>query len=110
MMSVLPYVIIAQIIDNVEESDDIDLIKELSLVSHSFHLDQICSKHLFSTIDLHDEGPMRRTFSKRGFVKILKRRPETAGVVKYIRKLIYKSGICFSINTILIHPFSFPLP
>ena len=68
MSSVLPYDIIAQIIDNVEESDDIDLIEELSLVSHSFHLDQICSKHLFATIDLHDEGPMRRASSKRGFV------------------------------------------
>jgi hypothetical protein len=50
MASVLPYDIVAQIIDNIGESDDIDLIKELALVSHSFR--QICTKHLFATIDL----------------------------------------------------------
>ena len=57
MLSILPYDIIAQIIDSVGESDDIDLIRELALVSHSCH--QICTKHLFATIDLHDEVPMR---------------------------------------------------
>ena len=62
-----------------------DIIKELALVSRSFH--RICNKHLFATIDLHDEGPMRRASSKKGFVKLLKRRPE---VVKYIHKLLYK--------------------
>ena len=67
-MSSLPYDIIVQIIDTVGEDKDTELLKELSLVSHSFHLDQICSKHLFATIDLHDEGPMRRASSKRGFV------------------------------------------
>ena len=84
MPSVLPYDIIAQIIDNVGENNDISLIKELALVSHSFH--EICSKHLFATVDLHDNFPMRHGSSKKGFVKLLKRRPE---VVKYIRKLTY---------------------
>ena len=80
----LPYDIVVQIIDNVGETDDMNLIKELALVSHSFH--QICSKHLFATIDLHDDVPMRQASSKKGFVKLLKRRPD---VVKYIRKLTY---------------------
>jgi hypothetical protein len=47
---VLPYDVIAQIIDNVGENDDMNLIKELALVSHSFN--QICSKHLFATVVL----------------------------------------------------------
>ena len=91
MSSVLPYDIVAQIIDNIGESDDINLIKALALVSHSFH--QISTKHLFATIDLRDEqNPTRRASSKKGFVKLLKRRPE---VVKYIRKLTYKVPVDF---------------
>ena len=84
MSSVLPYDIVAQIIDNVGENNDINLIKDLALVSHSFH--QICTKHLFATIDLYDDIPMRRASSKKGFVKLLKSRPD---VVKYIRELTY---------------------
>ena len=84
MSSVLPYDIIAQIIDIVGENDDTILIKELALVSHSFN--QICSKHLFATVDLYDDIPMQRASSKKGFLKLLKTRPE---VVKYIRKLTY---------------------
>ena len=83
--SVLPYDIIAQIIDNVGENNDISLIKDLALVSHSFN--QICSKYLFATVNLYDDVPMRHGSSKKGFVKLLKKGPE---VVKYIRKLTYK--------------------
>ena len=87
---VIPFDIIALIIDTVGENEDIDLLKELALVSHSFL--QICNKHLFATIDLHDAAPRRqRASSKKGFVKLLRSRPD---VVKYIRKLTYTmSGI-----------------
>ena len=78
--SVLPYDIIAQIIDNVGENNDISLIKDLALVSHSFN--QICSKYLFATVNLYDDVPMRHGSSKKGFVKLLKSRLD---VVKYIR-------------------------
>ena len=81
----LPFDIIALIIDIVGERKDTDLLKELSLVSHSFH--QICSKHLFATIELHSaQANPRRASSKKGLVKLLKSRPE---VVKYIQKLEY---------------------
>ena len=83
MSPVLPFDITALIIDVVGENEDTDLLKELALVSHSFL--HICSKHLFAAIELDDAYP----FSKRGFVKLLKSRPE---VVKYIRKLSYKLG------------------
>ena len=85
MSSVLPYDVIVQIIDNVGETNDLNLIKELALVSHSFR--QICAKHLFATVYLHDDVPMRQASSKKGFVKLLKRRPD---IVKHIRKLTYK--------------------
>ena len=90
MSSVLPFDIIDQIIDIVGENKDIDLLKDLALVSHSFL--QICTKHLFATVELHgaDSGgvPRRRVASsKKGFVKLLKSRPD---VVKYIQKLTYK--------------------
>ena len=81
MSPVIPFDIIARIVDIVGENEDNDLLKELSLVSHSFL--QICSKHLFATIALDDA----RLSSKRGFVMLLKSRPE---VVQYIRKLTYK--------------------
>ena len=83
MSPVLPFDIITLIIDVVGENEDTDLLKELALVSHSFL--QICSKHLFATIELDDAC----LSSKRGFVKLLKSRPE---VVEYIRKLTYKLG------------------
>ena len=60
-----------------------DLLKELALVSHSFHR----NKHLFSTVELYDIAPRRqRTFSKKGFVELLKSRPY---IVKYIRNIRY---------------------
>ena len=93
MSLVLPFDIITLIIDIVGENEDTDLLKELSLVSHSFL--QICSKHLFATIELDDAA----NSSKRGFVKLLKSRPE---VVKYIRKLKYMFGGN--------QPFSVPVP
>jgi hypothetical protein len=87
MSPVLPFDIIVLIIDNVGENKDTNLLKELALVSHSFH--QICSKHLFATVELHDAVPKRRVASsKKEFVKLLKRRPD---IVKYIRKLTYKT-------------------
>ena len=85
MFSIFPFDIISLIIGNVGENDDTDLLKELALVSHSFH--QICSKHLFATIKLQDVGQDTRTASsKKGFVKLLGSRPDVA---KYIRKLTY---------------------
>ena len=82
----LPYGIIDQIIDTVGEGKDTNLLKELSLVSHSFH--QICCKHLFASVELHDADPKHHiASSKKGFVKLLKRRPH---IVEYIRNLKYE--------------------
>ena len=62
------------------------LLKELALVSHSFH--QIPCKHLFATVELHDADPNHHlASSKRGFVKLLKGRPD---IVKYIPNLTYE--------------------
>jgi len=84
-MSPVFFDIISLIIDIVAENKDTDLLKELALVSYSFH--QICIKHLFSTIDLHDAEPKYNVPStKNGFVKLLKSRPD---VFKYIRDLTY---------------------
>ena len=89
MSPVLPFDIIALIIDIVGENEDTNLLKEIALVSHSFL--QICSKHIFATVELHDAAPRRGiASSKKGFVKLLKSRPD---VVKYIRKLTYKVGL-----------------
>ena len=89
MSPVLPFDIIALIIDNVGENKDTNLLKELALVSHSFL--QISSKHLFATVELHDANPLcHQASSKKGFVKLLKSKPD---VVKYIRNLTYKLGI-----------------
>ena len=86
MSAVLPFDIIALIIDIVGENKDKNILKELALVSHSFH--QICSKHLFATVELHDANPRHRAASsKKGFVKLLKSRPD---VVSYIRVLTYR--------------------
>ena len=79
----LPFDIIPLIIDIVGENKDTDLLKELALVSHSFHA--ICSKHLFAIVHLYSATPLLAS-SKKGFVKLLKSRPE---IVKYIRKLTY---------------------
>ena len=84
MWPILPYDIIVQIIDTVGE--DKDLLKELALVSHSFH--EICCKHLFATVELYKPDPFCCvTFRKKSFVNLLKSRPD---VIKYICKLTYK--------------------
>jgi hypothetical protein len=86
MSPVLHFDIIALIIDIIGEDEDTNLLKQLALVSHSFH--QISTKHQFATIKLHDSYSKRHVASsKRGFVKLLESRPE---VVKYIRKLTYE--------------------
>ena len=86
MWPILPYDIISQIIDTIGEDKDTELLKELALVSHSFH--HICCKHLFATVRLQDPVPFRRVaFKKESFVELLKSRPD---VVKYIRKLTYE--------------------
>jgi hypothetical protein len=86
--SVLPYDIIVLILDIVGENGDTKLLKQLALVSHSFL--QICTKHLFANVELHDSNvDPTRASSKKGFVKLLKNRPD---VVKYIRKLTYRTG------------------
>ena len=88
MSSIFPFDIIALIIDIVGEYNDTLLLKDLTLVSHSFH--QICSKYLFATVELHDADPEYHiASSKRGFVKLLKNRPD---VVNYIRELTYNVG------------------
>ena len=84
MSPVLPFDIITVIIDIIGEGKDIDLLKELALVSHSFL--HICREHLFATVELYsssylDESP------KKAFVKLLESRLD---VVKYIRKLTYR--------------------
>ena len=89
MSTVLPFEIIALIIDIVGENNDTDLLRKLSLVSHSFH--SICSKHLFATVELSDiDQHYRVARSKKGFIKLVKSRPD---VVKYIRKLKYNIQI-----------------
>jgi hypothetical protein len=88
MSPVLPFDIIALIIDIVGENKDTDLLKELALVSHSFF--QICRKQLFANVELHDTVPRchwQIASSKKGFLKLLKSRPD---VVNCIRKLTYK--------------------
>ena len=88
MSPVFPFDIILLIIEAVVgENKDTNLLMELALVSYSFH--QICIKHLFATVELHDAVPGRHhvASSKKGFVKLLKSRPD---VVEYIRKLTYK--------------------
>ena len=84
MSPVLPFDIIALIVAIAGENNDTNLLKELALVSHSFH--QICSKHLFATVELHDTPNPHASNSMERFVKLLKSRPD---VVKYIRKLTY---------------------
>ena len=94
----LPFDIIALIIDTVGENKDTNLLKELSLVSQSFL--QICSKHLFATVILHDANPNYHLAStKKGFAKLLKTRLD---VVKYIRKFTYYVAY----NTIEDHQLS----
>ena len=84
MSPVLPFDIIALIIDSVGENNDTNLLKELALVSHFFL--HICNGHLFATVELHGAIPMRHASSKKGFVKLLRSKPD---VVKYIRNLTY---------------------
>jgi hypothetical protein len=81
MSPALPFDVIAIIIDIVGENKDTNLLKELALVSQSFL--QICSNHLFATVELYNDNGTHRT---KGFVKLLKSRPD---VVKHIRKLTY---------------------
>jgi hypothetical protein len=82
---IIIYLLIIDIV-LVGENKDTNLLKELALVSHSIH--QICSKHLFATVELqYADRRGRIASSKKGFVKLLNSRPD---VVKYIRKLTYK--------------------
>jgi hypothetical protein len=86
MSPVLPFDILDLIIGIVGENKVINLLKELALVCHSFL--NICSKHLFATVELHDADPLCGVpSSKKGFIKLLKSRPD---VVKYIRNLSFK--------------------
>jgi hypothetical protein len=84
MSPVLPFDIVALIVDIAGENNDTNLLMELALVSHSFH--QICSKHIFATVELHDTFPISQASSVERFVKLLESSPD---VVKYIRKLTY---------------------
>ena len=69
MSPFLPFDITALIIDIVGEDNDTDLLKELALVSHSFH--QICRIHLFATVDLYDALPNYHASSKKGFIELV---------------------------------------
>ena len=91
MSPVLPFDIFTLIVDIIGENKDTDLLMELALVSHSFL--QICSKHLFAAVELHDAvGSGRHSIatSNKRFANLLKSRPD---VVKHIRKLTYKIGL-----------------
>ena len=90
MSPVIPFDIFALIIDIIAENRDTDLLKGLALVNHSFL--QICSKHLFATVELHEPDSTRRKYatSINGFVKLLKSKPD---VVMHIRKLTYRIGL-----------------
>ena len=59
--SVVPFDTIPLIIDIVGENKDIDLLKDLALVSHSFL--QICNKHLSATTKLHDKYIRKLTYN-----------------------------------------------
>jgi hypothetical protein len=83
MSPVLPFDIIALIVDIAGENNDTNLLKELALVSHFVH--QISSKHLFATVEILDTLPEPHPSMER-FVKLLESSPN---VVKYIRKLTY---------------------
>ena len=85
MYPILPFDIFSLIIDIAGENEDTSLLKELVLVSHSFH--QICIKYLFANVELHDVDLDYFTSSKKGFIKLVKGRPN---VVNYIRKITYK--------------------
>jgi hypothetical protein len=88
MSPVLPFDIIALIIDIVAENKDKKFLNELALVSNSFL--HICRKHLFATVELHDAFPgFHIASSKKEFLKLLESRPH---IVEYIRKLTYKVG------------------
>ena len=91
MSPVFPFDIFELVIEAIGENEDTNLLKELALVSLSFH--QICSKHLFATVELHDADPERHiASSKKGFVKLIESRPD---VFKYIRKLTYETRCHF---------------
>jgi hypothetical protein len=102
MSPALPFDVIALIIDIVGENNDTDLLKDLALVSHSFH--QICCKHLFATVELKNGQYYNEGSSKTGFVKLLKSRPD---VIKYIRKLTYKSDLLIVDDDHLVSPILF---
>ena len=86
MSPILPFDVIALIIDIIGGIQDKNSLKELSLVSHCYV--QICRKHLFATVKLHSaHSQLKLASSKRGFAKLLKSTPD---VVNYIRKLTYE--------------------
>jgi hypothetical protein len=103
MSPALLFDVIALIIDIIAENKDTDLLKDLALVSHSFH--QICSKHIFATVELRNANPdYDIASSKKGFVKLLKSRPD---VVKYIRKLTYRVDYNINNDDHLLSPILF---
>ena len=93
MSPILPFDIVSVIIDIMAENRDTDLLKRLALVNHSFL--QIYSKHLFATVELHDEpDPTRKKYTTliNGFVKLLKKQTRCRRV-GHIRKLTYRIGL-----------------
>ena len=113
MSSVLPFDIISEIIDTIGKNKDTNLLKALaSGLSHSFL--QICSKHLFATVELF------MTFvrsvhishsSKKGFVKLLTVKADQMLLSsKYIRKLTYiVGGDIANHKLVCSHPPSFQI-
>ena len=94
MSPFLPFDIFTLLIINIiPQNRDTNLLKELAVVSHSFL--QICSKHRFATVEVHEPDPRNYTTSINGFVKLLKSRPDSY-FVKHIRKLpLFASSLAF---------------
>ena len=104
MSPVLPFDIIALIIDIVGEDENTNLLRSLARVSPSFY--QISSKYIFATVELYDATHCDHIrSSKKAFVKLLEGRPD---VVKYIRKLTYIVECRINDGDHLAHPFKFP--
>lgn len=87
--SPFPFDIITLIVDIIGENDDKDLLRDLSLVSHSFN--QICLKYLFASIHI-DDGD---SSSKVAFVNLLDRIPDAA---KHIHKLTYSCNRTYRLS------------
>ena len=83
----IPFNIFTLVIDIIAENRDTYLLKEHTVLNHSFL--QICSKHRFAIVEIHEPDPRNYTTSlfinNNRFVKLLKNRPDS-DAVKHIRQ------------------------